>query len=118
MKTIAPNMAIPIRKPIALATLNTSERKSSGGISGSGARRSWKTKPASRATPRTARPTIGFELQSYWFPPQVVTRMSEATPPVRSAAPSTSIWCRRWRAGRWRRSATITIATAPTGRLT
>ena len=32
MKMIAPNIAIPIVKPIALATLNTRERKSSSGI--------------------------------------------------------------------------------------
>ena len=43
MKTIAPNIAIPIVKPIALATLNTRERKRLSGMIGSAARRSCQT---------------------------------------------------------------------------
>ena len=39
MKTIAPNIAIPIVKPIAFATLKTRERKSESGRIGSAARR-------------------------------------------------------------------------------
>ena len=44
MKMIAPNIAIPIVKPIALATLKTRERKSLSGMIGSVARRSCQTK--------------------------------------------------------------------------
>ena len=40
MKMIAPNIAMPITKPIALATLNTRERNSFSGMIGSAARRS------------------------------------------------------------------------------
>ena len=51
MKTIAPNIAIPIVPPIALETLKTPERKSSSGTIGSAARRSCQTKATSSTTP-------------------------------------------------------------------
>ena len=56
MKTIAPNIAIPIVKPIALATLNTRDLKSVSGMIGSAARVSRQTKSASSAIPATAMP--------------------------------------------------------------
>ncbi len=87
MKMITPNSAIPIVKPIALATLNTRERNSVSGMIGSAARRSCQTKRTSSTTPRTPRPMIVPEPHAYWFPPQVVSRISAATPPPRSAAP-------------------------------
>ena len=87
MKTIAPNIAMPIVKPIAFATSNTLERKSCSGRIGSAARRSCQTNAASSATPAIASPTIVAEPQAYWLPPQVVSRISEATPPLSSAAP-------------------------------
>ena len=80
MKTIAPNIAIPIAKPIALATLKTLERKSESGRIGSAARVSHQTKRSSRATPTIPSPTIVAEPQAYWLPPQVVSRISALTP--------------------------------------
>ena len=53
MKTIAPNIAIPIVAPIALETLKTRERNSESGMIGSFARRSCQMNAASRATPPT-----------------------------------------------------------------
>ena len=47
MKMIAPNIAMPIVAPIALATLKTLERKSVSGMIGSAARRSCQTKATS-----------------------------------------------------------------------
>ena len=58
MKMIAPNIAIPIVKPIAFATLKMRERNSCSGSSGSAARRSCQTKAASRTTPTMPSPTI------------------------------------------------------------
>ena len=88
MKTIAPNIAIPIVKPIALATLNTRERNSVSGMIGSAARPSCQTNAArsSDARRRRGRRSSG-EPHAYWLPPQVVSRISAATPPPRSAAP-------------------------------
>ena len=56
MKMIAPNIAIPIVKPIAFATLKMRERKSWSGRIGSAARRSCQTKAASRANSHDAEP--------------------------------------------------------------
>ena len=98
MKTIAPNIAIPIVNPMAFATLNTLERKRLSGMSGSAARRSCRTKSASSATPASAEPDDRAPSpRRTALPPQVVSRTSEPTPPVSSAAPRKSI---RWRAAR------------------
>src|ERR687884_634905 len=61
MKTIAPNIAIPIVKPIAFETLNTLERKSESGRIGSAARVPHQKNRASRATPATPNATSGAE---------------------------------------------------------
>ena len=87
MKTIAPNIAIPIENPIAEATLKTLERKSVSGRTGSAARRSCHTNATRSAAPASARPTIVAELHGYVTPPQVVTRISAPTLPARRAAP-------------------------------
>ena len=87
MKMIAPNIAIPIVKPIAFATLKMRERKSWSGRIGSAARRSCQTKAASRTTPTMPSPMISFEPQAYSVPPQVASRISAPTPPLSSAAP-------------------------------
>ena len=115
---IAPNIAIPIAKPIAFATLKTGERKRWSGRIGSAARRSHQTKIASRTTPTIPSSKIVVEPHAYWLPPHVVSRISAPTPPLRSAVPATSI---RWlTAGvrRCRRVLTISTASAPTGMLT
>ena len=70
MKTIAPNIAIPIVKPIALDTLNTRDSKRLSGMTGSVARRSCQTNAASSAMPTTVRPRIIPEPQSYSFRPR------------------------------------------------
>ena len=87
MKMIAPNIAIPIVKPIAFATLKMGERNSWSGSNGSAARRSCQTKTASRATPTMPRPTICLEPHAYWVPPQVASRISAPTPALSNAAP-------------------------------
>jgi hypothetical protein len=87
MKTIAPNIAIPIVKPIAFETRKTLERNSCSGRIGSSTRVSHQMKTASSATPTMASATIVVEAQAYSLPPQVVSRISEATAPLRSAAP-------------------------------
>jgi hypothetical protein len=84
---IAPNIAIPIMKPIPLASRNVPERNNESGMIGSGARLSCQTNATSMATPAIPSPTISGEPQSYWLPPHVVTRMSAATPPASSPAP-------------------------------
>ncbi len=88
MNTIAPNIAIPIVKPIALETLNTRDSKSVSGMIGSVARRSCQTNATRSTTPTTASARIVPEPQRYSFPPQVVTRISALTAPARSAAPT------------------------------
>ena len=118
MKTIAPNIAIPIVKPIAFATLNTLERKSFSGMIGSGARRSRQTNTASSATPATASPTIVVEPQAYWLPPQVVSRISEATPPVEQRGAEEVDPVAHRRRVQVQPRATITTASAPTGMFT
>ena len=55
MKMIAPNIAIPIVNPIALATLKTDERKRCSGRIGSAARRSHQTKTPSSERHRRSR---------------------------------------------------------------
>ena len=87
MKMIAPNIAMPIVAPIALETLKTLERNSVSGTIGSCARRSCHRNAASRTTPATPSPTIVAEPQAYSVPPQVVSRISAPTPPLRSVAP-------------------------------
>src|SRR5207244_3414791 len=82
------------------------------------ARRSHQTKIASRTTPAIPSSRILFEPHAYSLPPQVVSRISAPTPPLRRAVPPTSI---RWlTAGvrRCRRVLTISTASAPTGMLT
>ena len=80
MKMIAPNIAMPIVKPIAFATSKTRERKSASGRIGSAARRSRQTNSASSTTPTTPSPTIVGEPHAYSLPPQVVSRISALTP--------------------------------------
>ena len=87
MKTIAPNIAMPIEKPTPDETVNTLDRKSVSGRIGSAARRSCQTNAARSRTPATPRPTIVAEPHGYWFPPHVVSRISAPTPPLRSAVP-------------------------------
>ena len=58
MKTIAPNIAMPIEKPIAFATLNTRERNSDSGMIGSAARVSHQRKTPTSTTPSRASPMI------------------------------------------------------------
>ena len=87
MKMIAPNIAMPIVKPIVFATLKMGERKSWSGRIGSAARRSCQTKATSRATPTMPSPMICREPQVYWEPPQVASRINAPTPPLSSAAP-------------------------------
>ena len=87
MKMIAPNIAMPIVAPIALETLKTRERKSESGMIGSTARRSCQMKAASSATPATPSPMISGEPQPYSTPPQLVSRISAATPPLSRVAP-------------------------------
>ena len=87
MKMIAPNIAIPIVKPIELATVKTGERKRLSGRMGSSARPSHHTKATSRTTPTTPSPTISFEPHAYSLPPQLASRISAATPPLRSRVP-------------------------------
>ena len=87
MKMIAPNIARPIRNPSVLATRKTDDRNSPSGMIGSAVRPSCQMNSAIRTTPATARPTITGDPQSYWFPPHVVTRISELTPAVSSTAP-------------------------------
>ena len=84
---IAPNIAIPIVKPIPLASRNVPERKSVRGMIGSAARLSCQTNAASNATPASPSPTISGEPQGYWLPPQVVSRIRAPTPPASSPAP-------------------------------
>ena len=91
MKTIAPNIAIPIVKPIAFATLNTLERKSESGRIGSAARVSHQAKTASKAAPAMPSPTIVAEPHAYSVPPQDVSKVSAATPPLKRPAPRRSI---------------------------
>ena len=93
MNTIAPNIAIPIVKPIAFETVKTLERNSPSGRIGSAARVSHHTKIASTRTPTRPRPRIVEDPQAYSLPPQVVTMISAVTPTLRSAAPT--------RPGRW-----------------
>jgi hypothetical protein len=87
MKMIAPNIAIPIVKPIALETLKMLERKRVSGITGSAARACLHTKRTSSATPATPSPAIVAEPHAYWLPPQVVSKISAPTPPVSRPAP-------------------------------
>ena len=87
MKMIAPNIARPMTKPIALATRKTRERNRLSGMIGSAARRSCQTNATSSATPAAARPTMTAEPQAYWLPPQVVSRMSALTPAGQQPAP-------------------------------
>ena len=87
MKMIAPNIAIPMAKPIALATLKMRERKSWSGRIGSAARLSCQTKAARRPTPTTPSPMISLEPQLYSEPPHVASRINAPTPPLRSPAP-------------------------------
>ena len=84
---IAPNIAIPIVKPIPLASRKVPDRKRVSGMIGSAARRSCQMNATSIATPPSASPTISGEPQAYWFPPQVVMRISAPTPPARRPAP-------------------------------
>ena len=65
MKTIAPNIAIPIVKPIAFATSKTRDRKRPSGSNGSTARLSCQTKSASKAMPAIPSPTIVLEPHAY-----------------------------------------------------
>ena len=118
MKMIAPNIAIPIVKPIAFATSKTRERKSVSGTIGSSARRSCQTNAASSTTPAIPRPMIVDEPHGYWLPPQVVSRMSAPTPPVSSPAPRKSILWRVVGVCRCSLKTTIAIASAPIGMLT
>ena len=88
MKMIAPNIAMPIAKPIAFATLNTRERKSverHDRLGGAALPPDEQRRAAT--TPATPRPTIVAEPQAYSLPPQVVSRISAPTPPLSSAAP-------------------------------
>ena len=118
MNTIAPNMARPITKPIALATRKTLEPNSDSGMIGSAARRSCQMKAASRATPAAARPRMAGEPQAYSFPPHVVRRMIALTPAVSSSAPSQSIVWRCAGVRRCSRKITTSTATAPIGMFT
>ncbi len=82
MKMMAPNIAMPMVAPMALATLKTLERKSVSGMIGSAARRSCQTKAISSSTPAMPSAKIVGEPQAYSVPPQVVSRISAATPPL------------------------------------
>ena len=88
MKTIAPNIAIPIVKPIAPATLKTRDSKRSSGMMGSVARRSCQTNAPRSTTPARRSPRIVPDPHAYWFPPQVVARISALTAPASSPAPT------------------------------
>ena len=115
---IAPNMAMPMVKPIALATLNTRDRNRGRGMIGSAARVSHQMKAEPSAAPRAASPRIVDDVHAYSLPPQVATIVRAATPALSSTAPITSM---RWRIGGvWRCSRQSTIATAstPIGMLT
>ena len=87
MKMIAPNIAIPIAKPIAFATRNTLERNNLSGRIGSAARLSCQMNAASSTTPAMPSPMIVDEPQAYWLPPQVVSRISDPTHPLSRPAP-------------------------------
>ena len=61
---MAPNMAKPTMKPVALEAEKTRLRKRCKGRMGSAARRSTRTKTVSRTTPSTAIIKIGAEPQA------------------------------------------------------
>ena len=86
-KVSAPNIASPTRNETPLVTLNGPERNRLRGITGSCARRSWRTKSTSINAPATPKPMITPEFQAYWVPPQVVSRISAVAPPASNAAP-------------------------------
>ena len=85
---MAPNIAIPIVKPIALATLKMRESKRLSGIMGSLARRSRQTNMARKNDAYECECGLPSpEPHRYWFPPQVVTMISALTPPASNPAP-------------------------------
>ena len=81
---------MPTMNPIEVATRNTADRNSAGGMIGSGARSSWKTKATSASTLVAPSAKITGESHAYWLPPHVVSRISELTPRAISEAPSQS----------------------------
>ena len=87
MKMIAPNIARPMKKPSAVATLKTAERNRRSGMIGSAARRSCQTNATSSTTRRDGEPEDLRRAPRVLVPPQVVTRISALTPAVSSAAP-------------------------------
>ncbi len=84
---IAPNIAIPIMKPIPLESRKVPDSKSVSGMTGSDARRSCQMNATSIATPPSPSAMISGEPQAYWLPPHVVIRISAPTPPARRPAP-------------------------------
>ena len=66
---MAPNIDMPIVKPMALATLKTLERKRPSGRIGSAARVSHQTKRPIRTTPATPSVMIGAEPHAYSLRP-------------------------------------------------
>ena len=88
MKMIAPNIAMPIVAPIALATLKTrraEERERHDRLLGPALLPEEAREQQGAAGRRARRSTA--EPQAYSTPPQLVSRISAPTPPESSVAP-------------------------------
>ena len=106
-----------MRNPRAELTEKIGLRNSRNGNSGSATRVSQARKPAVSTVPPPTRPRITGDPQGYSAPPQTTASSRQPTPPIRSAAPSTSIRCRRAGAGRRSTLDVTATAAAPIGRL-
>ncbi len=80
-------MANPTTKLRTEHTEKTGLRKSRIGSIGSAARVSARQNSASATAPPTNRPMMTGEVQAYWFPPQLVARISALAPTATSAMP-------------------------------
>ncbi len=111
-------MAAPVTKLSTCATEKLRSRNSRGGITGSGARRSTRTKAASATAETRASPRICGEDQAYVVPAQPASSVRARIAPVSSPAPARSIRALT-RAARSRTPKPIRAsATAPTGTFT
>src|SRR3990172_5025970 len=116
-KAKAPNIAMPVIKPMELQTLKMRSPKRRIGSSGSLTRSSCGTKLAHRRAPAVSNPTIVGEPQAYSLPPQVSARSVLLAAPTMSAAPRKSMrsstrWCVSFST-----RVVTTSARAPSGRL-